>query len=505
MIRRILFQKVLCLVFMLLGGLHTEGQTIYIWQNGTYNKVKIDSLSSNMPFVVTHDSIRIKNHVYCLSGIDSLTFIKPNHGLEYVFDIEYLPEIHLTIPLTEWNVLLNAYDQNPDTDKYISCSVIMDKGGEACKVDSAGLRLRGNTSRRRPEGNNGERHQSGNTNWHHCHYGLNLRKFVKDGFHDWRGVRKMYLKWLKDDPTYVREIYCYDLFRRFNIWTAINDSYCKLYIQIEGDKDESYLGVYEMMEVIDTQYLKNRKNEFGGSNGNLWKCKYGANLSDTGVSMGVDGEGEFVYTLHSNEDSLDLARVQLIDFIKKLKGKGDSSFYSWIKQVCDVELLLRTYAVNVVVGMWDDYWNNKNNYYLYFNNTDKYNYQFFFIPYDYDNTLGTSANCGVQIDAGRQDPYNWGSTENLLIYRLLKFEDFRSIYRQALNELINPQNSLFYYTTSIERINKWQSLIRHNLENDTNEDEILLDQPASWGNHGEYRLLDTGENNFFKVKATSIE
>ena len=49
--------------------------------------------------------------------------------------------------------------------------------------------------------------------------------------------------------------------------------------------------------------------------------------------------------------------------------------------------------------MCDYYWNNKNNYYLYYNTTDKYNYKFFFIPFDYDNTLGTSQG----FDAGRRD------------------------------------------------------------------------------------------------------
>ena len=66
----------------------------------------------------------------------------------------------------------------------------------------------------------------------------------------------------------------------------------------------------------------------------------------------------------------------------------------------DVPLLLKTYAVNVAVGMWDDYWNNSNNYYFYFNPKG----QFFFIPYDYDNTLGTSMDCGVIQDSGRKDP-----------------------------------------------------------------------------------------------------
>ena len=72
----------------------------------------------------------------------------------------------------------------------------------------------------------------------------------------------MNLKWLKDDATYVREMYCYDLFRRFGVWTGIDNTYCKLYLHVEGDSKETYYGVYEMLEPIDKQYLKRRKSLF---------------------------------------------------------------------------------------------------------------------------------------------------------------------------------------------------------------------------------------------------
>lgn len=32
----------------------------------------------------------------------------------------------------------------------------------------------------------------------------------------------------------------------------------------------------------------------------------------------------------------------------------------------------------------------------------------------------------------------------------------------------------------------------------------IADRPAPWGNHGEYRLLEDNQNNFFKVKAATV-
>ena len=42
------------------------------------------------------------------------------------------------------------------------------------------------------------------------------------------------------------------------------------------------------------------------------------------------------------------------------------------------------------------------------------------------------------------------------------------------------------------------------IDNDTGEDTVLADRPASWGNHHEYRLLTPGPDNFFQVKTSSI-
>ena len=423
-----------------------------------------------------------------------------DEGLSYIFDFEYIPEIHLTIPLDQWNKMLSEFDKDPNTSEYFKCDVRYVKGAEEQIIKEAGFRLKGNTSRRRPEGNTGQMHDSAAPDWHHCHFQLNLTKFQKGDQQEIHGVKKLYCKWFKDDSAYAREVFCYDLFRRFGVWTAAFDTYCRLWVHVEGDEKEAYYGVYNQIEIIDSRYLKARVKGFGSKDGFLWKCSYGASLSDTDAGkFGNDGSDK-AYELKTQTEFYDAALVQLQDFILKLKGKGEDSFYKWIKEVCDVDLLLKTYAVNVAVGMWDDYWKNSNNFYIYFNSQDQYDYKFFFIPYDYDNTLGTS---GMDMDSGRQDPLNWGNNNNLLIYRLLKFEDFRQTYKSALLDLVDPVSGEMYYKVSMDRIRKWQEKIGPYISNDTGEDMKIEDRPASWGNHGEYRLLEEN-NNFFKIKAETI-
>lgn len=428
-------------------------------------------------------------------------------GYDYVWDDDAIPEVHLDVRLGEWNRLLALYDANSFTTQYVMASITFTKDGETTVVDSVGLRLKGNTSRRRPEGRSGEIHVRNNTDWHHAHFGVNLRKYVDDDAHTIQGIRKLHLKWFKDDPAYVREIFCYELFKRAGVWTAARDNYCRLWIHVEGDSQEAYYGVYELLEPIDKRYLKDRKDRFGSSNGYLWKCRNaaaGLNNPDGDIWYDDDSDDRHAYTLETQTEEFDSARVQLIDFMNKLNSLNDNNFHTWIQEVTDIDLLLKTYAVNVAVGMWDDYWNNANNYYIYFNAKGVSGYKFFFIPYDYDNTLGTSLRCGVQDDAGRQNPLNWGNDNNRLIARILKYNDFKDKYVAYLKELIDAKNALIDRQSAQARIRSWQRMIEPYVDNDTGEDTVIEDKPASWGNHNEYSLLKNGSDNFFTAKAASI-
>ena len=428
-------------------------------------------------------------------------------GYDYVWDDATIPEVHIDVRLGEWNRLLALYDANAFTTQYVMATLSFVKDGETTVIDSVGLRLKGNTSRRRPEGRNGEIHVRNNTDWHHAHFGVNLRKYVDDDAHTIQDVRKLHLKWFKDDPAYVREMFCYELFRRAGVWTAVRNNYCRLWIHVEGDSKEAYYGVYELMEPIDKRYLKDRKSRFGASNGYLWKCRNaaaGLNNPNGDIWYDDDSDDRHAYTLETQTEEFDSARIQLVDFMNKLSNLNDNDFYTWIQEVTDIDLLLKTYAVNVAVGMWDDYWNNANNYYIYFNARGLTGYKFFFIPYDYDNTLGTSLRCGVQDDSGRQNPLNWGNDNNRLIARILKFNDFRAKYIAYLKELIDAKNALMDRASSQARIRSWQSMIEPYVDNDTGEDTVIEDKPASWSNHSEYTLLKNGSDNFFTVKAAAI-
>ena len=58
---------------------------------------------------------------------------------------------------------------------------------------------------------------------------------------------------------------------------------------------------------------------------------------------------------------------------------------------------------------------------------------------------------------------------------------------------------------SVSRIEAWQQKVSPYVSNDTEEDMSIYDKPAYWGNRSEYRLMDKGSNNFFKVKTETVK
>jgi len=430
---------------------------------------------------------------------------------DYLFDIQNVAEIKLDVKLADWNTFLHNYDLNPGNEDCVPATFTYSKNGKTFVLDSVGLRLRGNTSRRRPEGNDGQVHNAQNPVWHHAHFVVKFAEYKKKRY--FAENDRITLKWHKDDAAYCREVYCYDLFRRFGVYTAPRAAYSRLTINVSGDVKPAYFGVYVLLEGVNDSYLENRKKSghFVSDNGYLWKANWGANLSPS--SMGNENFGvekitinpseteSYIYDLKTKKSQINTARTQVQNFINNMNPlpSGSAELKAYIEQNMDIDLFLRAYAVNVMVGMWDDYWINTNNFYFYFDTDGK----FYFIPFDYDNTLGTSL---LVENSGTQNMLEWGdlSGERMLMRKIMSVPEFKNQYKAYIKELA-ASDDLFKTEGSIARITAWQSMIYSYIANDTNEDMQIIDIPASWGNCSFYRLLSGDNNtNFFKAKIHSI-
>lgn len=425
-------------------------------------------------------------------------------GKEYIWDEDYIPEFHIKIKDTQWDKLLLAHDSNPDISEFVRCDVIFLRNEVRDTISNVGIRLFDNGDAGRPEGKAGEKHNKEAAKWNFSNYELNFMYFNNTESNSLRKVRSVFLKSCVNDPSYARERYCYDLFRRAAIETVGRNIYCKVNIHVDSDENPAYLGIYQMIEPVDQSFIADRTKTFGNADGNLWKCGEGANLTSSSVSSGIDkGKGEdFTYTLITNQNALSNASAQLAGFMEKVKKLKNEEFRKWINEVCDVKLLLRTYAVIATIGMWDDYWNTGNNFYLYFNSTSDNGYKVYMIPYDFEMSLG---NCkrNIMQDPGMQDPYNWGKNLNPLISRILHFPEYREIYREALMTLILPEAYLFQHETSSAIISDLMYRVSFYTKNDTGINMSAKDRTAHWSNTPQYTLIGKNDN-FFKIRTEAI-
>lgn len=441
------------------------------------------------------------------SGADSKDIEKAvtrSEALDELFNNTNLGSITLTVTQDQWDQLVR-YSNNKNKTDYVKGNLKYEKNGKTYEMNDIGIRNRGNSSFRAPVDNNGNLQQA--------HFKLKFDKFLDDNAHHMKKALKgINLKFMLSDKSYVQEMYCYDLFKRFGVWTAPRCSYTKLYIKI-GDNPESYFGIYKAIEPVAKQFIKARiaSDKFSSDTGNLWKCLYQgagpADLKNDNLSgkIGVDSNSYTpVYSLKTNEEKLNTEKSQLITFIENLNSKTGSDFKTWIESAFDVDLFLKTLAVSVSCGMWDDYWRNSNNYYLYFDGTGKA----FFIPYDYDNTLGVT-NDGLMQNPAEQDPLNWGKGNTApLVTKILAISEYKEKYKEYLKELIEPSKEYFDIDSSKTRINSWYDLIRSSAVGYDASTSFDKDGESNWNlkegiPSGKYSLLSSS-NNYFYLRANAI-
>lgn len=497
----------------------TKNYSISVKSGRSYTfTVKTVDTSGNESTGVTSEKITIQENVGPELG-------SRTESLNYIFGTDSVAEITLTISRKEWDKLCTNYDKNPKNEDCVHAGFEMKKGDNTWQISDIGMRLRGNTSRLRPQVDD---------KYYQAHFKLKFEEWCDDSGEERKlaGCMKgLNLKRFNEDPAYVREVFGYNYFRRNGIWTAPRAGYAHLFINIEeedGTAKKLDYGVYAMIEEINKQFLKERSEslqttgtlgggDFSDNKGDLWKCCW---QSSNGSSMATDYDGyrsfgveeifldeskslRYDYDLKTNKDELVRARSSFIDFIEELNNLGsEDEIKKFYESKMDVDLFLKTYACNVLLGMDDDYWRNHNNYYFYFDKNGKA----YFIPYDYDNILGT--NCFS--DTATRNSLDWGEGvyKAPLIEKLLSVPEFKQKYVDYLLELTEEN---VFVTENQTEIKKLQDLVRDLTSSEdivyADTSEAINDAVGSWcSNTGKYKLLDGDEtSNYFKAKANSVK
>jgi spore coat protein H len=299
-------------------------------------------------------------------------------------------------------------------------------------VDQVGFRLRGNTSITAAKKS----------------FKISINAF---GNFKWQGLEKINLIAQHNDPSLMRSKLCHDAYRAFGV-AAARTSYTELYINGE------YRGLYLNAEHIDENFAAQNFDAQG--DGNLYKCTYPADLafiSNIPDDYKFSNWGQRTYELQTNELTDDYS--DLAHFIDVLNNTFQGNLTCELPNVFDVDSYLRQAALEILLGSWDAYIFNKNNYYLYHHQLTQ---QFQFMPYDLDNTLGID---WVGIDWTTRNIYGYApsSEQRPLFKKLMLNSTYRARFSQHIESLCNGILS----TSAIQsQITHWQNLISPYVEND---------------------------------------
>lgn len=355
-----------------------------------------------------------------------------------LYDDSHLARIDITIDTTS----LQWIYSNPESDSE-QCAVFRFQNNwidEA--VDSIGFRLRGNTSRESAKKS----------------FKISFNTFVPG--QEFHGVDKLNLNGEHNDPSIIRSKLCFDLFKDIGM-VASRANHVLVYI------NGRYYGLYVSVEHVDDEFLR---KAFSDAGGNLWKCLYPADLQykgeDPETYKNLISSGRPVYELTTNEKPGDFR--SLARFIRVLNRTPSASLPDSLEALLDVPGVLKYFAMNVLLGSWDDYWSLMNNYYLYHDPSQD---QIAIIPYDYDNTFGID---WFGIDWSKANPYNFPKVQpgaRPLAERLLANDTYRDLFTHLLK----------FYRERVYLLPIWESRI-----------DRIRDMIASAAAADSFRTLDWG-------------
>ncbi len=340
---------------------------------------------------------------YLLAFVLLLLIGKPLSGQSLaLYDDSRVASIYLVLPVDSLNYLIDHLENN----RYLHAQFVFDNGQVRDTVEDVGLRLRGNTSLSAQKKS----------------FKISFNEFYSG--REYQKVKKLNLNGQHNDPTMVREKLFYEVWEKAGMPDR-RTAFVRLYINGE------YRGLYTNIEEMDKTWLG---RVFDDNDGNLYKCTWPADLVYHGPIQQVykdilNNPEERAYDLKTNE--LEDDYTHLIALMAALDKPVDASFPVQIRQILNVESVLKSFAIDVATGNWDDYFYNKNNYFLYDNPATG---QFDFVTYDTDNTFGVDwlgkdwakRNCFAWTPSGQSRP---------LATKLLAVPAFKAQYVRYLDTL----------------------------------------------------------------------
>jgi spore coat protein CotH len=215
------------------------------------------------------------------------------------------------------------------------------------------------------------------------------------------GVDRLTLNNNKQDQSLASQRMAYDLFRKAGL-VAPRTSLAR--VSVNGE----YFGIYSNVESVKRQFLE---RNFGSSEGDLFE--------GTVPSDFAEGQTER-FEIKQGKSRKDIEALATI-----LANDGDDErLLKELEERIDVDQFLKYWALESLIGFWDGYAGNQNNYFLY---QDPQSGKFQMIPWGADYAFTPQFQSGpLSVKA-----------KGRLAYRLNQIPAMRQRYQNTLNQLLD--------------------------------------------------------------------
>lgn len=320
-------------------------------------------------------------------GVTSLRAQVPVDDATPLFDDGTLHDVRIRVNARDWETLIEHYDRD---DYYPADFVWQDR-----VVRNIGIRSRG----------------SGSRNPTKPGLKIDFNRYVSG--QRLLGLNALVLDNLYQDPALVRERVAMKLFEKMNV-IAPREVFTRVWIN-----DDIYLGVYAIVESIDSRFLRRPGLD---RNGFLYDYEWQDMWWFTPFDELDEYERRFQPETQEDAPWSELFGV-LDTFVRTTNAPH--RIQRDIGEFLDIQSFLRYLAVETFLAEWDGIVGDFgiNNFYLYRPSTSK---QFTFIPWDKDNTFKA------------KDYPVWPDRvfQNKLTEQLLNDDELRSYYFDALLDCV---------------------------------------------------------------------
>jgi hypothetical protein len=213
----------------------------------------------------------------------------------------------------------------------------------------------------------------------------------------WAGLDRLTLNNNQQDPSHINQCIGYALFADAGL-PAPRCNFARVIVNGED------LGVYSHVEIVRKGFLA---RHFGDGSGNL----YEGTLSD--FRVGWTG------TFEPKHDGMDPAKPDVVAMVDAVLAATPSELSAALEPHMDVAAFLSFWALESMVGHWDGYSGNTNNFFLY---RDPGTDRFQFLPWGIDAILRDAPPAfGTGVIARRL--YEWPETRDRYVDRMRELLD----------------------------------------------------------------------------------